>query len=279
MQKERISILGCGWLGMPLAQKLIGDGYRVKGSTTRAEKLDNLKAAGIEPFRIVLGESPEGDLKPFLDSDILIVDLPPGRGDDVVEQHVGQISQLIDALIDSPVSRVLFVSSTSVYPALNREVTEEDASDPDAADSPVGQALLYVEEMLRSEQAFRSTIVRFSGLIGYDRNPARYLLRMSELADPEQPMNLIHRDDCIAIIEAIIGKELWGEVFNASCEQHPKRREFYAVAAESQGVALPPVAGSSPNLPFKIIGSRKLVEKLDYRFLHPDPLAVARKGQ
>lgn len=279
MPKERISILGCGWLGLPLARKLIGEGYQVKGSTTRSEKLDALRAAGIEPFRIVLGDQAEGDLKGFLDSDILIVDLPPGRGDDVVEQHIGQISQIIDALIDAPVKQVLFVSSTSVYPALNREVTEEDAMDPDAADSPVGQALLYVEEMLRSETAFRTTVVRFSGLIGYDRNPARYLLRMKELADPEQPMNLIHRDDCIAILTAIIEKGKWGEVFNASCEQHPKRREFYAIAAESQGVAMPPVAESAPTVPFRIVSSRKLIDALGYRFQHPDPLAVARKGE
>jgi nucleoside-diphosphate-sugar epimerase len=277
MPEEHISILGCGWLGLPLAQKLISDGYRVKGSTTKPEKLDSLKAAGIEPWKIVLGEKVDGDLKGFLDCDILIIDIPPGHGDDAVEQHVGQISRVIDALVDSPVSKVLFVSSTSVYPAPNREVTEEDASDPDAADSPAGRTLLYVEEMLRSETAFRTTVVRFSGLIGYDRNPARYLLRMKELADPEQPMNLIHRDDCIGIISAIIAQGKWGEVFNASSEQHPKRKEFYAVAAESLGVELPPAAESAQARPFKIVSSRKLVEALGYRFLHPDPLAVARE--
>jgi len=181
--------------------------------------------------------------------------------------------------VESSVKSVLFVSSTSVYPALNREVNEDDASDPDAADSPAGRALLYVEEMLRSETAFRTTVVRFSGLIGYDRNPARYLMRMKEVADPEQPMNLIHRDDCIAIIGAIIRKSVWGEVFNASSDHHPKRREFYAVAAESQGLPAPAFADSGAKEPFKTVGSRKLVDALGYRFLHPDPLAVARAGE
>ena len=279
MQKERISILGCGWLGLPLGRHLVEQGFQVKGSTTRAEKLETLQAAGIRPYQIVLDETVEGDLAGFLDSDILIVDIPPGRGDDAVSHHIAQVSMLIDALVGSPVRNVLFVSSTSVYPPLNREVTEEDAADPDAADAPGGQALLYVEEMLRSETAFRTTVVRFSGLIGHDRNPARYLLRMKEVADPEQPMNLIHRDDCIGIITRIIGQGAWGEVFNASCDVHPRRREFYAVAAESQGLELPPVAESATVRPFKLVGSRKLVEALGYRFLHPDPLAVAREGE
>lgn len=279
MNKERISILGCGWLGMPLARKLIDDGYRVKGSTTRSEKLDLMKSEGIEPSLVKLGDRVEGDLKGLLDTDILVVDIPPGHGDDAVEHHVAQISHLIDALGDSPVRSVLFVSSTSVYPALNREVVEEDAADPDAADSPAGRALLYVEEMLRAESGFRTTVVRFSGLIGYDRNPAKYLLRMKEVADPEQPMNLIHRDDCIAIIMEIIRQGTWGEVFNASAEQHPKRKEFYAVAAESHGLALPPVAVGAPVKPFRIVSSRKLVDSLGYRFLHPDPLVVAREGK
>jgi nucleoside-diphosphate-sugar epimerase len=276
MSKARISILGCGWLGLPLAQQLIGNGYRVKGSTTRTDKLDALRKTGIEPYRIVLGDQAEGDLKGFLESDILVVDIPPGHGEDAVEHHVEQVSQLIDALVDSPVRHVLFVSSTSVYPALGREVTEQDASDPETADSPAGRALLYVEEMLRSESGFSTTVVRFSGLIGPGRNPINFLQRMKEIADPDQPMNLIHQDDCVCIIKEIIRRESWGEVFNASSPGHPTRKEFYRVAAESHGVEPLPSAGSGGR-PFKIVNSAKLEKLLGYRFRHPDPLAVARE--
>ncbi|HHE33172.1 MAG TPA: SDR family NAD(P)-dependent oxidoreductase, partial [Chlorobaculum parvum] len=116
--------------------------------------------AGVELFQIAIGESIEGAIDSFLDSDILVVNIPPKRREDVVEYHVGQISLLIDALADSPVKHVLFVSSTSVYPASCGEVVESDAVDPDEADSPAGRALLYVEEMLRSEFSFSTTVVR-----------------------------------------------------------------------------------------------------------------------
>jgi nucleoside-diphosphate-sugar epimerase len=272
---KKISILGCGWLGLPLGRFLADEGFAVKGSTTSERKIAALKEAGIEPFIIVLGETLEGDIASFLDSDILVLDIPPGRGDAVVEQHVGQISLLIDALADSPVRYVLFVSSTSVYPSPGREVVEADADDPEAADSLAGRALLYAEEMLRSESSFSATVVRFGGLIGPGRNPAEFMQRMTEIANPAQPVNFIHLDDCIGVIASIIRQGEWGEVFNACAPLHPTRGEVYKAAAESHGLAaLPEEPYSSQH--FKIINSDKLVTKLGYTFLHPDPLAMAR---
>lgn len=277
MNVKKISILGCGWLGLPLARRLLAEGYEVKGSTTREEKLGSLKAAGIEPGRIVLGETVEGDLKGFLDSDVLILDIPPGRREEVEESHVLQVSQLIDALLVSPVKHVLFVSSTSVYPDLGREVVEDDAQDPDLAGKPAGRVLLFAEEMLRSERAFSTTVVRFGGLIGPGRNPSDFLQRMKTVVDPEQPVNLIHLDDCIGIVCAILRQGAWGEVFNACCPGHPTRGAFYEAAASRLGIDVPQADRPAASRPFKIVSSRKLADVLGYRFLHPDPLTVARE--
>lgn len=275
MSDKKVSILGCGWLGLPLARFMAGKGYSVKGSTTSERKLAALKEAGVEPFRIFLGDTIEGDIRSFLDSDVLVLNIPPGRGEAVVEHHVAQISLLIDALLDSPVRHVFFVSSTSVYPVVSRELTEADASDPDAADSPVGQALLYAEEMLRSESSFRTTVLRLGGLIGPGRNPAEFMQRMTEIANPSQPVNFIHLDDCVQIIAGLVGRGIWGEVFNACAPLHPTRGELYAAAAESHGLTpLPEETTGERSL--RIISSAKLEKALDYAFLHPDPLAMAR---
>ena len=34
MKENKIGVLGCGWLGFPLAKDLIKQGFKVKGSTT-----------------------------------------------------------------------------------------------------------------------------------------------------------------------------------------------------------------------------------------------------
>jgi len=268
MHQETVTILGCGWLGLPLARELIAEGYAVKGSTTREEKLDLLREAGVEPFLVTLDPEIEGeDLCDFLQSDILVVNIPPPRRDDVVEFHIQQISSLIDALRQSPVRSLLFVSSTSVYPMLNREVTEDDAIDPE---SPAGQALLHAEEMLMQEIGFQTTVVRFGGLTGYDRGPESFLARMTEIASPLQPMNLIHRDDCVVIIREIIRLQQWGEVFNACSPVHPFRGDYYSRAAEAAGISVPPSQPESGHASFKLVSSRKLESALGYVFLHPE---------
>ena len=50
--KNRIGILGCGWLGLPLAKKLIKKNFLVKGSTTSINKIDELKENDIDPYLI-----------------------------------------------------------------------------------------------------------------------------------------------------------------------------------------------------------------------------------
>ncbi len=49
-----ISVLGCGWLGLPLAEDLIDKGYKVKGSTTTESKLNGFLEKGINPYYINL---------------------------------------------------------------------------------------------------------------------------------------------------------------------------------------------------------------------------------
>ncbi|MEI8033592.1 MAG: SDR family oxidoreductase [Chlorobiaceae bacterium] len=269
MQKETITILGCGWLGLRLAEALLKSGYAVKGSTTAEENLEPLRLAGIEPYLINLNPEMEGEeITDFLQSDILVVNIPPERREDIVEYHIEQFSSLIDALGQSTVRSVLFVSSTSVYPPVCREVVEEDALDPE---SLAGEALLHVEEMLMQESGFQTTVVRFGGLVGYDRNPVNSLGSMKVITHPDQPMNLIHRDDCVKIISEIIRLQQWGEVFNASAPVHPSRKEYYSRAAKASEVELPPLDTSGKSAPYKLVNSEKLMKALNYTFIYPDP--------
>ena len=69
-ERKKIAILGCGWLGLPLATSLLSKGYEVKGSTTSESKLDVLKNAGISPFQIQLeAHQIIGNMEDFLNLD------------------------------------------------------------------------------------------------------------------------------------------------------------------------------------------------------------------
>lgn len=276
-QDKSISICGCGWLGLPLGKYLVENGFNVKGSTTRKEKFDVLREAGIQPFHISLDpELSEDDPAAFLQSDVLVINVPPKRRPDIVPYHQQQIALLVPAVKASAVRHVVFISSTSVYPSLNREVKEDDAGDPDSAS---GEALLGVEKMLLEEPSFRTTVLRFCGLMGYDRSPMKFLGRMASLNNANQSVNLIHRDDCIGIIFQVIHQGVWGEVFNACSPGHPLRKEYYAKAAALSGNELPPLAKEPGDAPFKIIDSSKLEQVLGYRFRVPDPLDLPEDSE
>lgn len=76
----KVSILGCGWLGFPLAKKLIEIGFEVKGSTTTENKLAVLKSNKIAPYLLEVSEHKISEcISDFLyNADILIIDIPPG---------------------------------------------------------------------------------------------------------------------------------------------------------------------------------------------------------
>lgn len=267
----QISILGCGWLGLPLAKKLIKKGNSVNGSTTSENKLALLENAGINPFLVALeSESISESITDFLaKSEILIIDIPPKlRGSNVDSSDssrkifVEKIQNLIPFIEKSTVKNVLFVSSTAVYGNENGIVTEETNANPETES---GKQLLLAEALLQKNQNFAITIVRFGGLIGEDRHPVKFLAGKENLENPDAPVNLIHQNDCIGIIEEIIKQSKWNEVFNAVAPFHPSREKYYTQQAKKYNLILPTFSTEKSNIK-KVISSEKITNSLSYQF-------------
>jgi len=267
MKSGTISILGCGWLGLPLAKNFIAGGFLVKGSVTSSEKLDLLHNSGVLSYQVMLAEnsiavSDSG----FFDCDVLIIAIPPRRVNDIERIFPAQIEHLIPEISRSGIEKVIFISSTSVYPENLQTAQEDDKLPPEKSS---GKAIVLAENLLLRQKAFRTTVLRFGGLIGADRNPARFLLK-AEHAIANAPVNLIHLDDCIAIIHAIVEKECWGEIFNACCPEHPFKLDFYGKAAEISGLPVPKISHNPET--YKIVDSSKLLRILGYQFKYPSPM-------
>jgi len=272
MDKKTISILGCGWLGLPLAQHLKSEGWNIKGSTTTSSKLEQIEQMGIDPFLISLTPRLEcDDCSNFWNSRILFLNIPPGRRrPDVEERFPEQVKSVISHLTNSPIEWVIFAGSTSVYSSSDTLVREKDASRSKSLRAS-GRALLHAEELLHSAHGFKTTVLRFGGLYGYDRHPANYLAGKKNLKNASAPVNLIHRDDCIQIIDGVLNNELIGETYNCVSDGHPPRREFYKAAAHKLGVE-PPEFIERENNRTKIVANDKIKEALDYTFFYPNPM-------
>ncbi|GAA4420690.1 SDR family oxidoreductase [Nibrella viscosa] len=263
-----ISILGCGWLGLPLAERLLSEGYTVKGSTTSAEKLPLLTAKGIDAYKVQLTHEPQGNLADLLNAEILLIDIPPKAGRYGDNFHPAQIQQVVEAVRQSPVRWVLYISSTSVYPEQRREVTEEAVTNPELSAAPsLVQAEQLVQRLLPERQ---TTILRCGGLMGYDRIPGKYIAGKT-VDSGAVPVNYIHRDDAVGIITSVLEQHVTG-VFNVVAPEHPTREEIYRKSCADFGYAPPTFVEPNEPIAFKIISSKKVKETTGYTFKYPNPL-------
>jgi len=258
-KRSKVSILGCGWFGFPLAKQLVNSGYQVKGSTTTSDKLEDMRSLGIDAYLFSLDQAEDtGD---FFDSEILILGVPPklrtGEGDD----YEGKIRRLTETLQDTPVKQIVFISSTSVFSDTNSVLNEHDIASPETAS---GKAILAAEKYLQSCTMFSTTVIRFSGLIGPGRDPGRFFAGKTNVPNGQAPVNLIHLDDCLGITMAILEKRAFGETFHAVAPQHPQKSSFYSKASLASGHIVPEFVDELQS--WKIIESINVSKLLHYDF-------------
>jgi len=263
--KEKIAIVGSGWLAKPLAAACIQKGYVVRCSNRSGLPPENFNA---ETIKLVIHEDYLECSDPtFFDADVLIIAIPPGRKSDPEFRHPKEIQQLIPHIRSS---KVIFISSTSVYPDTNGIVDEQCDLIPDSSS---GRALKKAEVLLRESCGLRLTVVRFSGLIGGERMPGRFLAGKSEVENPDAPVNLIHQTDCVRVLMEIIRQNAFGYIFNACADEHPTRRNYYTGEARKLGL-IPPEFAAVSNGSYKIVDASFLKSKLGFEFQYPDPQKI-----
>ena len=263
--KGTISLLGCGWLGFPLALNLISRGFKVKGSTTSPDKLAIFKESGIDPYLVQFDTvSNNPDLHDFLDADILIVSVPPGRRSiDGMANYRKMAETIKDQLVNSRVSRLIFISSTSVYPDSNSILTEFSSIDPETESGIV----LAETEALLSSLNMKVILLRLSGLIGPKRMPGRFFAGKTNIPNGLAPVNMIHQDDVISLINCLIDFETAEGVYIGCSPSHPSKEEFYTLAASSE--QLNPPTFISEKLRWKLISSERTNRELSFTYKYP----------
>jgi nucleoside-diphosphate-sugar epimerase len=257
MENENtISILGTGWLGEPLSLHLISLGYKVNGSTTSAMKMSRLEEVGIEPFLINIDKYNE-NIEAFLKAEVLIIN--------ITSKNLDSYKNLVSHIENAGIKKVILISTTSVYPSAPGNITEEGETDP-------ANVWLQIENLFRGNYFFKTTIIRFAGLFGYTRKPGNFFPSGKIIPNPEGSVNMIHRDDCIRIIDKIIAQEAYGHTFNACADSHPTRREFYTKMTLICGKEAPQF-GEQSTQENKLISNEKLKNTLSFKFKYPDILA------
>ena len=264
---KKIGIIGCGWLGLPLAIEFIKDGYQVNGTTTSKEKLELLKKEKISPYLVSISEDLiTSSITDFLsDVETLVINVPPKLRGEHKENYVQKMNLLHKAITISPTKHIIFVSSTAVYGDSDEEVTEMTTPVPTSIS---GKQLLESESIFINDTNLQTTIIRFGGLISSDRHPVTMLSKKESVENGQMPINLIHRNDCIRIIIAVLKNKWWGQIINGVYPDHPSKKEYYTSEAKKRDIKIPDYKVNTLKKG-KVINSDYLINVKRFKFLTP----------
>ena len=272
---QTVSIVGLGWLGKPLALHLKEKHFQVKGSTTSKEKATLLKEGGIEAAVLRMSPHPEGEgFGSLFDADVLFVNVPPKSRVNSDSFYLEQNKFLKEIAKQGGIGKVIFASSTSVYPDFDVEYSEDFPLTTENSGSP---GILQAEKLWFDDGDIRCTVIRYGGLLGVDRIPGRYFSGKDNVVG-DTLVNFIHRDDAVSLASWVLERQIWGEIFNAVAPIHPRRRDIYEKNASELGFPGPKTYAPVGTTPSKVISSERILAT-GFKFEYPDPMDFGIKNR
>lgn len=224
-----ISVLGAGWLGLPLALSLKQAGNKVKVSHSTEQACEKTRLQGLDAQVCKLGDAFNFlQSRALFETDILIVTIPPGfrqatQGTDFLIKW----RQIINSANASGIQKIIMTSSTGVYPDSNQVMREEDAY----AHNEKAKILLSAEQLLQSEFKGEHLVVRLGGLFGGNRHPARFVKHMKKL-NSEAIANMLHLDDAVGAIQFLTEHGILNQTLNVCCPNPVTKVTFYQAAVK-----------------------------------------------
>lgn len=264
---SKISLLGCGWLGAPLASYLQKNELTILGTVSSGEKQRLLAGQGIQTLVWKLGDALP---KEFFGGETLVLTIPPGatEEDETGEKYAGELVAVVEAGKKLGVRNVLYTSSTSVY---GDALGEIDESARVLGGRRSANKVIAAEKSLRLVEGINLTILRLSGLVGGSRQPGKWFAGKHNVANGNARVNLVHRQDVIRVIHEVIRQDARGHTLNVCADNHPIKSEYYPEMARKLGLEVPTFVQSDDG-PARWVTNSQLKSRLNFNFTYPDPL-------
>lgn len=225
MQKS-VGIVGCGWLGAPLAHEL-------------------KKSYDVECFK---RESTWQD-NSFWQRDTIIIAI------NTKDNYLETLQKIAE--LTKPSSKIILMSSTSIYREFDEDVDESFAITKPSLIKDAEDLMLGLKE--------RVLIFRLGGLMGEDRVAGRW---KSATDFSDGYVNYIHRNDVINIVKKTLEMGVESGIYNLVAPQHPTRKEIHEKNSQKYGSEIGTFSGFTK----RRVLSNKIIKELNYTFLHPNPL-------
>jgi len=232
----RTLIIGCGYVGEALGQRLTALGHDVTGIRRSREHNARLAKLGIHPLNLDITQKSEFKK---LDGqyDWAVIAASSSRGGEEAykkvfchgSKHVAQWLKTVGT------QSVVFISSTTVYRQTNgNKVSEKDADT---------ETILRESEHNILEAGPAVSILRSSGIYGPGRGHLfrRFMNGTAAIEDDGRRfLNMVHRDDLAEAIILALDRVGRRGVYNITDDEPVTQLEFFKWLSEITGRPIPP---------------------------------------
>lgn len=246
---KKLGIIGCGWLGNKIAERLSNQ-YDIYATTTTEAKVEEFHSKGYHATMVNFANELDAEMKEWeaaSDLDAIIISVPFSgiRGAQI---PMNDKRENLLKFIGDFKGQLFLTSSTGVYDQEEKEFTEDDQPAKDVE-----------SESFILEKFPQTNILRLAGLMGDQR-----LLKNYDLSNLNQLVNHIHYADICSVIEKMLNNQSQSKVYNVVAPVHPNKQE---------------VINAQKDLPYdgerttvgRTISPVKLIKELDFKFQYPDP--------
>jgi nucleoside-diphosphate-sugar epimerase len=246
---KKLGIIGCGWLGNHIAERLSNQ-YEIFVTTTTESKIEDLQSKGYHTTLVSFPnelnpEMKEWDAAKKLDAIIISVPFSGIRGAQIPMNDKRE--NLLNFLGNFK-GQLFLTSSTGVYPETEKDFTEDDKP-----------AQEVESESFILDKFPQTNILRLAGLMGDQR-----LLKNYNISNLDLLVNHIHYADICSVVEKMLDNHSESKVYNVVAPIHPNKEEVINAQKDL------PYEGTRTTVG-RTISPNKLIEELDFEFQYPDP--------
>lgn len=263
---------GHGYSAQALARRLVPQGWRVIGTTRRADKAAALAAQGVEGV-----VWPGTDLTAALDAatHVLTSAAPDAGGDPVLRVLRDEIAARAGRF-----AWVGYLSTTGVYGDNAGGWVDEDSPLTPATER--GRARVLAEAEWAAIAGLPLHIFRLAGIYGPGRGPFEKVRQGTarRIIKPGQVFSRIHVEDIAQVLEASIARPHPGRAYNLCDDDPAPPEDVIAHAAYLLGLPVPPAEdfATAEMTPMarsfyaesKKVRNDRIKTELGIRLIHPD---------
>lgn len=277
-ESTSVGIIGCGWLGKVLAINLLAKNISVLATSSKLDNVAQLNQQSIISQQLTLpAEATKLVQHDVFTKQSIVIAITPqfrlGRTD-----YADKITQLVNtAQQRGLVERIILLSSTAIYDGLAGTVDEESSLNMTTEKVQILYAAEQAVLNFSKQEAKQGIVIRLAGLVGPERHPGKFILANKTLSNSAAPVNLIHQQDAVGLIESLLQTPFAQvnnsqAIFNGVSDTHISKQQYYQAAAKALRIDAPFFAQEQTNETRRIVSGEKVKHVLNYKFVYPDLL-------